>query len=138
MKRPCQRQCAACPFRSTSIPGWVGPYHPHQVVDAAWHGAPFFCHSRTNYERPDWRERAESNGLLCRGFLLFRHRMLAPDADDAETRAAQARVVEETETDPASMDVMEGSRFVEHHTMPDAQAAEFMELMRAAGHRFRL
>ena len=138
MKRPCHRQCDACPFRSTSTPGWLGEYHPHEVVNAAWHGASFFCHTRTDYRRPDWRERAERDGQLCRGFLLFRHRMLAPDAADGEIHAAQAQVVSDAETDPDAVDVMEGLSFIRHHTMPPDEAAEFMRRMHESGRTCRL
>lgn len=70
-KQPCNNQCAACPFRRTAAPGWLGSYDVDDVLRAAWHGVPFFCHTRTDYNRPDWLERAMENGKLCRGFLVF-------------------------------------------------------------------
>lgn len=138
MKRICRRQCPACPFRPTSAPGWLGEYTPHEVVNAAWHGRSFFCHSRTDYTDPEWRERAERDGQLCRGFLLFRHAMLAPASPDAAIRAAEAQAVSEAETNPASADVMEGTAFIEHHSMPPEEAAAFLHRMHEEGTPCRL
>jgi len=120
------------------MPRWLGAYQPHEVVSAAWHGAPFFCHSRTDYGDPEWRAKAERDGRLCRGFLVFRERMLAPESADAEIRAAQAQAVAEAAADPGVVDVMPGQAFVAHHSMPPAEAAEFMRTALETGRTFRM
>ena len=133
MRRVCSRQCAACPFRSTSAPGWLGEYAPHEVVNHAWHGRPFYCHTRTDYTDAEWRKRAERDGVLCRGYLLFRHRMLAPANAVEDLREAEARVVADAESDSASVDVLEGLAFVAHHSMPPEEAAAFLRRMLEQG-----
>lgn len=130
MKRICGRQCAACPFRTTSMPGWLGAYRPEDVVRAPWSGSTFFCHSRIDYSDAGWRERADRTGVLCRGYLLFRHAMLAPASADAEIRAAEAQAVTEANDDPAAVDVLQGIAFVQHHSMPPDEVAAFLDRMR--------
>jgi hypothetical protein len=88
--------------------------------------------------RPQWEERAERDGQLWRGFLLFRNRMLAPPSGDEEIRAAQAQALSEAEADPASVDVMEGHAFVAHHSMPPEEAAAFLHRMHEQGTPCRL
>jgi hypothetical protein len=128
VRRVCTRQCTACPFRSTSAPGWLGDYTPHEVVNHAWHGRPFYCHSRTDYTDARWQERAARTGVLCRGYLLFRHRMLAPENEDQDLREAEAQAVADAESDAGSVDVLEGLAFVAHHSMPaDARGGHSMQ-----------
>jgi hypothetical protein len=138
VKRASRLQCKACPFRSTSVPRWLGAYRPDEVVNAAWHGAPFYCHCRTDYRDPEWLERADRDGQLCRGFLIFRERMLAPESTDAEIRAAQRQVVAEADAEPTAVDVMPGQAFVAHHTMAPDEAAEFMRKALEEGRSFRI
>jgi len=135
VKRVCRRQCNACPFRTTAMPGWLGAYRPEDVVRAAWNGVSFFCHSSIDYTDPGWEERADRTGVLCRGYLLFRRAMLAPASADAEIRAAEEQAVTEANDDPTEVDVLQGIAFVRHHSMPPEEVAEFLDRMRIDGTR---
>lgn len=116
MKKACQTQCPDCPFRSSSIPGWLGAYgDPGAVYSTLWKGDAFFCHTRTDYERPDWQARAERNGQLCLGALLFVHDAEMPQPNDPEVRAAMAVAVAKREADPEAFAVMSPRDFRDHH-----------------------
>lgn len=91
--RACATQCQQCPFRPTAAPGWLGNYRPGDVFRSLWHGEPFFCHTRTNYERSDWRSRAMRSGQLCLGGLAAAERWGLPVAhEDAYPEVVRARL----------------------------------------------
>lgn len=117
MKTACQTQCPQCPFRSTSLPGWLGSYDgPGGIHTSLWHKNPFFCHTRTNYERPDWRERAMVSGKLCTGALIFVGRdEWFPKPEDPEIQSAIQWAMAQYTAHPEQFDVMQGRAFMDHH-----------------------
>jgi hypothetical protein len=116
--RLCADQCKVCPFRRTSAPGWLGGYRNLEVVQAAWDGKPFFCHSRMNYQRPNWLEYAMRNGQLCLGFLLAIKRWKFPEPKDPLIlKAYQDALVYESKVQILghSLDIMTPQEFLLHH-----------------------
>lgn len=65
--------CRQCPFRRTSLPGWLGSDSPEGFIANVMAEVPLPCHSTINYRRADWSERwaAGRIGKLCRGALTF-------------------------------------------------------------------
>jgi len=86
------KQCAACPFRPTSAPGWLGDYSVGGVFRAIWKGFPFFCHTSINYRNKDWEAKAMKSGKLCTGGLLFAKKILAPDGEIQHQQIRDARL----------------------------------------------
>ena len=72
----CKKPCEECPFRRTSMKGYVGDY---QSVDDFYTAhvqadTPNPCHMTMDYsEHPDWREKfnAGEHGKLCKGQAVF-------------------------------------------------------------------
>lgn len=102
MKTACKVQCKQCPFRATSLPGWLGGYTAESIPPTLWRNIPFLCHPTVDYDKPGWRERAERNGKLCRGALVFANCMMAPlregaypGEEDAEVIAARKEFVQD-------------------------------------------
>ncbi len=116
--KACKSQCAACPFRSTSLPGYLGNYQgPGHVHHSLWHKDPFFCHTRADYERPDWREELMANGKLCLGSLVFVGRTdYFPKPDDPAQRAAIDIAMRMYRSKPTKFDVMGPREFMDYHT----------------------
>ncbi len=83
MKTPCAVQCPQCPFRSDSVPGYLGQYTVQTVAQALWRNIPFYCHPTVDYTKPNWQAKAARNGKLCRGSLVFANRMMAPVRPEA-------------------------------------------------------
>ncbi len=83
MKTACTVQCPQCPFRPTSLPGYLGDYTPASIFESLWRGIPFFCHVKVRYEDPKWLEKAQENGKVCLGSLAFSDQMCAPTRPDA-------------------------------------------------------
>ncbi len=138
MKRACPNQCKACPFRSTSLPGWLGSYTPELVVRALWAGVAFFCHSRTKYTR-GWEERSERTGQLCVGFLLARDRFPGcPASPDPEIRAAEAQAKAKFYEHPEAYSVMAPPVFLAHHNMTPEERHAHVSAAVEAGQRFRM
>lgn len=120
MKKPCKVQCPECPFRHPSLPTYLGDYTPESVVNSLWRNMPFFCHTKIDYKRDDWAEKAQKNGRLCLGGLKFANKLMAPKRVDAypesdpEVIAARAAV----EADQ-SVDVMDVREFMRWHSTVD-------------------
>lgn len=116
MKEACKTQCSKCPFRSTSLRGWLGGYErPEIVLRSLWHDQPFFCHTRADYEREDWEDHLLSEGELCVGGLLLREDWPCPESDDPEVRRAQTLAIRKREESPDAFDVMNPREFLDHH-----------------------
>lgn len=133
MKKACATQCRQCPFRSTSLKGWLGSYDgPGAVHSSLWHKNPFFCHTKTNYQRRDWLEYAMENGNLCTGALIFIGRdEWFPKPDDPEIQRAIQWAMEQYRASPEKFDVMEARQFMEHHST--GESAEFFRQQRRFG-----
>lgn len=112
-----RKQCKECPFRPTSLPGWLGSYTPSDVFSATWNGEAFFCHSSINYERKNWQERAMQNGKLCTGNLLFADKIRAPERliKYPEIRSARLKVMQYE----SEIECMDGRQFAAHHPHMD-------------------
>ncbi len=82
MKTACKVQCPQCPFRPTSLPGWLGGYDAGSIFQTAWFNQPFFCHTRTSYEDPNWAAKAAKSGRICLGYLAFANAAMAPKRVD--------------------------------------------------------
>lgn len=127
-KTACTVQCPQCPFRRTSLPGYLGGYTTASVSSSIWHGEPFFCHTKIDYESAAWKERAERGGKLCLGGLRFAALMGAPDREvtDPEVLAARQAVAKRTD-----VECMKPNEFGEWHIKQDM--AEFGRRRAAAG-----
>lgn len=120
----CKVQCPQCPFRASSLPGWLGSYTPASVFQGAWFNQPFYCHTKVDYENPNWEAKTKRSGKVCLGSLAFANAMMAPKRVDsrpelADTVADQqlvinlrAAILGSREVD----DVMGPRAFNEHHS----------------------
>ncbi len=123
MKTPCKVQCPQCPFRPTSLPGYLGDYTVQSVHEALWHGSPFLCHTKVQYSSRVAVERAKRDGQLCLGGLTFANRMMAPTSGgDPEVIAARAAVLGRTD-----VEVMDPMAFGHHHN-PATAGERFVAL----------
>ena len=112
-------QCKACPFRASSVPGWLGEYSGGGAVfKAIWHGEAFFCHtSGIDYEDLAWIEKAmqPDNGKLCVGGLVFANQIHAPKSPylPIQIGREKVRLLD-------GIECMKAQEFIDHH--PDWQA----------------
>jgi hypothetical protein len=70
--------CPACPFRTTSLRGWLGSYTPEGIVGGIQAEVPFPCHLTVDYERPDWRATINAPRTTvqhCAGYLYLMRRI---------------------------------------------------------------
>lgn len=109
------KQCKQCPFRPSSVPGWLGSYTAGDIFSAIWKGAPFFCHTSINYENPNWESEAMETGKLCTGGLLFAHKILAPDREIQyeQIRTARLKVLDIQD----EVECMGAQEFATHHDL---------------------
>lgn len=100
MKRKANAEpCKGCPFRSDSMPGWLGANSPEEMTSAIlWHENELPCHSSIDYARADWQEKwlAGKIGKRCVGSLIMarRHAKLMRDPDYAAAVKAADRAAE--------------------------------------------
>ena len=98
---PCQKMCPKCPFRSTSIKGWLGGWSsPEQLVNYVNFEQPFPCHLTMDTD----------NEKLCAGALLYMRKTCKVPRDKD-----LARAVSEIDTQDIS-DVL-GFDFIKYHTL---------------------
>lgn len=69
MQDPKSNACAVCPFRRTSLKGWLGGMTPEEFVDIA-KDAQIPCHNEIDYDRRDWPQQAE-RAHQCTGQAIF-------------------------------------------------------------------
>lgn len=112
------KQCAQCPFRKKSLPGWLGSYDAASIFRGAWDGEPFFCHTMIEgkdgrgYEKKGWAERALRNGKLCTGGLAFANLIPAP-MRSPHVQVLKGRLRMKT----IQVECMGPNEFREHHDM---------------------
>jgi hypothetical protein len=92
------------------LPSYLGDYTAHTVIDHAWRGIPFLCHTKVNYESRAAVERTQHEGKLCRGGLIFANRLNAPQSADPSVNTARAAVEGDT-----TAEVMSPAEFKDHH-----------------------
>lgn len=74
--KPCKKACRECPFRRTSVPGWLGSAsfdpNPGQsfLVQHWFQDVPLPCHMQVNWEKDDSQEQATVKPL-CYGLLTM-------------------------------------------------------------------
>lgn len=116
MKTACRVQCPQCPFRKTSMRGWLGAYDAGSVFSSIWRNMPFFCHPKIDYEDPEWEAQAMKDGKLCLGGLVFAKRIMSPMRADAypetDPEVLTARVLHQDRTD---VECMTAREFGAHH-----------------------
>ncbi len=112
MKTACEVQCGQCPFRRTCLPSYLGSYTYGSLLNSLWKGFPFFCHTKINYESPTWEARAQRNGKICLGSLVFSKKMMAPIREVTDEELKAARLANENRTD---VDCMEPREFMDWH-----------------------
>lgn len=107
------KQCARCPFRKTSAPGWLGDYNAGSVFSSIWKGFPFFCHTSINYQNKTWEKRAMKSGKLCVGGLVFAGKIRAPEREIQHEPIRIAR--EQVKLIETQVECMDPNEFAEHH-----------------------
>ncbi len=97
--------CKGCPFKKTSAPGWLGDYNPDEVIDAVWKEKHFMCHTKINYDDPNWDKKLDRKPH-CAGALQMAKIMCKLPRDKEHSDAVKKCVVEENHL---------GKDFVDHH-----------------------
>lgn len=63
--------CAECPWRVSSVPGYLGDDEPaHFYWASITAESPMPCHEQVDYTDPDWREAQLPHVDLCAGMLI--------------------------------------------------------------------
>ncbi len=72
MQRKLANPCRECPFKRTSMPGYLGvDSAPNFLNETARGVSPMPCHMEIDYEDPDWRETQLPDAPFCEGSLVF-------------------------------------------------------------------
>ena len=70
MRRDLTEPCAQCPFRTNSMPGWLGPWHPKELL-ASLAMEPFACHPTIS---EDGQDPVDDTLQACAGAVLHLNR----------------------------------------------------------------
>lgn len=99
--------CERCPWRRTSLPGWLGDETPSAFLWATQREHMMPCHCGVDYEDPDWKEKLV-DAPHCAGSLVFmKNNCQLPIHPDLREMVEQ---VEQSE------DVFQwGKEFLDHH-----------------------
>lgn len=72
MKRTLANPCRECPFKRTSLPGYLGVDSAPNFVNAtARANTPIPCHMEIDYDDPHWEETQLPDAPYCEGSLRF-------------------------------------------------------------------
>lgn len=105
------KPCDDCPWLRSSLPGWLGPFSPHEWVELAHGEQPIACHKtikNTNDEgEGDWTDPAMRQ---CRGAAIYRTNVCKSPRDSAIATI-----------DAADRELVFSWRdeFIQHHDVPN-------------------
>lgn len=101
--------CERCPWRRTSVRGWLGDETPSGFLWATQREHHMPCHCGVDYEKADWKESLVSSPH-CAGSLVFlKNNMQLPV--DIVLRKMVERVEKSDEV------FTWGKEFLDHHTL---------------------
>lgn len=66
----CKTPCLDCPFRKSSLPGWLGDYTAEELYAIVMNEMPFACHM-THDRDLKWEETGSKEYPFCAGALMF-------------------------------------------------------------------
>lgn len=111
MKTDLKKPCNECPFRRRSLPGWLGPWEPRELLlSISMSAIPFTCHQTI----PEDPEADIDEMQMCAGAAIFLTNKL-----EVYRGADGARYQEEMKSvpDEVKRSVFDSSaEFVDHHT----------------------
>lgn len=109
----CKKPCKECPFKRTSIKGWLGEvsFDPMGFITPHWQGdAPLPCHMWVLVQDGDWESGDYATlSELCQGFLIF-----AKNTCKMPLEPVTAKAVRET-TPNRELVFSNLQEFVDHH-----------------------
>lgn len=110
-----KKPCKVCPFRRTSLAGWLGDAPPEMFVNNINYEIPSPCHSSIDYADPNWKEDWENGdtGRLCTGALVLASNMCK--------LARKQDVIPKVPSDRVNV-FGRPQEFVDHHRASKAQS----------------
>lgn len=98
--------CAECPFRKTSLNGWLGGLTAKETHDLVLDEANFACHMT--------RKKPDDKMSRCKGSQIFLiHHCKMPRKNEPLRKALQ-----QTKNEKHNLDDYLGFDFIQHHTSP--------------------
>lgn len=76
-----RRPCRECPFKRTSMRGYLGNDYPEHFLNQTLGGADMPCHMEIDYSDPDWLTTQEPTAPMCRGGLEFQNNWMSLSRD---------------------------------------------------------
>lgn len=87
LKRPCRE----CPFKRTSMRGYLGSDNPEHFLDQTLRGADMPCHMEIDYSDKEWLTTQEPTAPMCVGGLQMQNNWLSlsrnPKVAEAQDKA---------------------------------------------------
>lgn len=107
-----RKMCGECPFRKASPKGWLGPWTPDELNEAARSDETVICHEDVNKLTRQGLTEAEieDHGQYCVGILRYRNTLCKLNRDPKVSAAQKdLRSIDDVEVIPAN-------QFLNHHT----------------------
>lgn len=110
MKYDLKKPCNECPFRKKSLPGWLGPWKPREILQSIAVN-PFPCHRTIRHNE----QRYEDDTLQsCAGMALFLNNNLEKSRDTSN--AIHQWAVRNADTSIKNSVFLNTLEFMDHHT----------------------
>lgn len=106
MKDNLKKPCVECPFRKTSLPGWLGGETAEDTQNAVLNEANFACHM-TRHKKPEQMSR-------CKGSQIF----LNIHCKVPKFNLPLLKALRQTRTEGHNQKEYLGFDFLEHHNKP--------------------
>lgn len=74
----CNKPCRECPWRKSSLPGWLGASTPLEFIALSESEARMPCHMTVDYERDDWQEQVKTAPQCVGRSVHFANRCRLP------------------------------------------------------------
>lgn len=111
MKDKLDEPCRECPFRRTSLAGYLGRNDAKSFIERVDRQRPNECHMTVDYNDPQWKEKID-DAILCAGAATYLANTLSSPRDP-EYQAAVDRLGPDHETVFSWTD-----EFLAHHDTP--------------------
>ncbi len=85
MKKPTGRPCKECPFKRTSMPGYLGASTTREFLETTMVDVAMPCHTTVDYDSADWKENL-SDAKFCSGALIFFRNIYKLSRDSSRPR----------------------------------------------------
>jgi len=114
----CKKICGQCPFKKSSLKGWLGDLTVEQTLEVQQYEGLFPCHMKRKGSTEDIVDKTISGEIpICRGFLISANKSYKLFGSNPETGQSLRKLQQSFVSSPSELDsVLDRQEFLLHHS----------------------